>query len=83
MPDAARDMFLLFYSEKFGAEAFKKAEEMRSEGKKVRMVMDNDGKISESLMKYHDAVSADESRKIIVHELETFDICDVLALGRK
>ena len=81
MPDAKRDVCLLFYGEEDGLEAFKKAEELRAGGQKVRMVMDNDGSISEKLREYHDMIINDETKKVIVHELETFDIGDVMVLN--
>ncbi len=78
MPDAERNVSLLFYSEEDGCAAMKKAEELRNAGQKVRMVMDNDGSIAGKLQEYHDAVVADSSNKNIVHELETFDLNDIL-----
>ena len=80
MPEAKRDMTLLFYDEESGREAFKKAEEMRANGQKVRMIMDNDSSIAKKLSKYHDESLRDESKKVIVHELETFDLNDVIEI---
>ena len=78
MPEAGRDIEVIFYKGDNAAEAFAAAEKLRNEeGKHIRLIKDADGSIKKRFEEYLEKTSKDTENKEFALELEAFDVASL------